>query len=161
ETVTTVRAMLAGQRLDFTGKSLRTKGFRLMVPPAAPVPIYVGALRPPMLEVAGEVGDGLAVNLFPVEALPRMLDHVAIGARHAGKDPRSIEVVCRHQVLVTDDKAAARELFRAALTGYFATPVYNKYAAWYGFEEEARQIAEGFRSGNRDLTRRGMSDRLV
>lgn len=161
ETVTTVRGMLAGEKLRFDGRTLRTHGFRLMVPPPAPVPIYVGALRPAMLELAGEVGDGVAVNLFPVEALPKMLEHVAIGARRAGKDPQQLEVVCRHQVLVTDDKAGARELFRAGLTGYFATPVYNKFAAWYGFEEEAALIAKGFQTGDRELTRKGMTDRFV
>ena len=161
ETVVAVRGMLAGEKVSLDGKALKTRGFRLMVPPAAPVPIYVGALRPAMLELAGEVGDGVAVNLFPVEALPRMREHIAIGAQRAGKDPRQLEIVCRHQVLVTDDKASARELFRAALTGYFATPVYNKFAAWYAFENEARQIAEGFQRGDRGLSRQGMTDRFV
>jgi len=137
ETVTAVRGMLAGQKVVLEGKTLRTRGFRLLVPPATEVPIYIGALRPAMLELAGEIGDGLAVNLFPADALPRMLEHVAEGARKAGKDPDGLEVVCRHQVVVTDDKAAAREMFRAGLAGYFATPVYNKFAAWYGFDEEA------------------------
>jgi alkanesulfonate monooxygenase SsuD/methylene tetrahydromethanopterin reductase-like flavin-dependent oxidoreductase (luciferase family) len=114
-----------------------------------------------MLELAGEVADGVAVNLFPVEALPKMLEHVAAGARRANKDPQKIEVVCRQQILVTDDKNGARELFRAALTGYFATPVYNKFAAWYGFEEEAAMIEKGFKTGDRALTRKGMTDRFV
>jgi probable F420-dependent oxidoreductase len=161
DTVQIVRGMLQGQKVAYEGEALHTRGFRLLVPPAAPVPIYVGALRPAMLRVAGEVGDGLAVNMFPSDALPRMLEHFAAGAEKAGKDARSMEVVCRHQVLVTQDKDAARNLFRAGLTGYFATPVYNKYAAWYGFEEEARMIAEGFQKGDRELTRKGMSDRFI
>lgn len=161
ETVQVVRAMLAGEKLKFEGKAIRTSGFRLLAPPPKPVPIYVGALRPPMLELAGEVGDGVIVNLFPPEALPKMLEHVAIGAKRAGKDAKGFEVVCRHQVLVTDDKDAARNLFRGALTGYFATPVYNKFAAWYGFEEEAAMIEKGFRTGDRELTRKGMTDRFV
>lgn len=161
ETVTTVRAMLAGEKVALEGKALRTRGFRLLVPPATEVPIYVGALRPAMLELAGEIGDGLAVNLFPVDALPRMLLHVAAGARKAGKDPGGLEVVCRHQVVVTDDKAAAREMFRAGLAGYFATPVYNKFAAWYGFDEEAELVARGFATKDRELTRKGMTDRFV
>src|SRR5260221_465721 len=82
-------------------------------------------------------------------------------AQGASKDPATFEVVCRHQVLVTDDKQGARELFRAALTGYFATPVYNKFAAWYGFEAEAALIAKGFETGDRELTRKGMTDRFV
>jgi len=161
ETVTAVRGMLAGQKVALDGETLRTHGFRLMVPPAGPVPIYVGALRPAMLEVAGEIGDGVAVNLLPVTAVGPTRAAVAAGARTAGKDPAAIEIVCRQQVVVTDDKAGARDLFRNALSGYFATPVYNRYAAWYGFEDEAKLIAEGFRTGDRALTRRGMTDRLV
>jgi probable F420-dependent oxidoreductase len=161
ETVTLVRAMLAGEKVRFAGAALQSHGYRLLAPPAGIVPIYIGALRPPMLEVAGELGDGVVVNLFPVEALPKMLEHVGTGARRAGKDAGSLEVVCRHQVLVTDDKESAREEFRAGLTGYFATPVYNKFAAWYGFEEEAALIEEGFKSGDRAVTRRGMTDRFV
>ncbi|GIW45860.1 MAG: LLM class F420-dependent oxidoreductase [Candidatus Binatia bacterium] len=161
ETVQLVRSLLRGEKSAFEGRTVRSRGLRLLMLPAAPVPIYVGALRPPMLELAGEVADGVAVNLFPASALPRMLEHVAQGAQRAGRDPNNIEVVCRHQVMVTSDRAAARELFRSALTGYFATPVYNQFAAWYGFEEEARLIAEGFRKGDRALTRKGMSDRFV
>ncbi|MGH7290338.1 MAG: LLM class flavin-dependent oxidoreductase, partial [Myxococcota bacterium] len=161
ETVTAVRGMLEGKKVALDGETLRTHGFRLMVPPPGPVPIYVGALRPAMLELAGEIGDGVAVNLLPVPAVAPTRAHVAAGAQRAGKDPASLEIVCRQQVLVTDDKAGARDLFRSALTGYFATPVYNKYAAWYGFEEEAALIERGFKSGDRALTRQGMSDRLV
>jgi len=161
ETVTAVRGMLAGQKVALDGETLRTHGFRLMVPPAAPVPIYVGALRPAMLELAGEIGDGVAVNLLPVEALAPTRAHLAAGARRAGKDPAQLEIVCRQQVLVTEDRTAARDLFRTALTGYFATPVYNQYAAWYGFEEEAALIAKGFKTGDRALTRKGMTDRFV
>jgi len=161
ETVTTVRGMLAGQKVAFDGQTLKTHGFRLMVPPPQPVPIYVGALRPAMIELAGEIGDGVAINLLPAAAVGPTKAHLAVGAQRAGKDAAALEVVCRQQVVVTDDKAGARDLFRNALTGYFATPVYNQYAAWYGFEEEAMKIAAGFKSGDRALTRAGMSDRLV
>jgi probable F420-dependent oxidoreductase len=161
ETVAAVRGMLEGKKVTLDGRTLRTRGFRLMVPPAGPVPIYVGALKPAMLELAGEIGDGVAVNLFPVSALEPTRAHIAAGARRAGKDPSSLEIVCRQQVLVTDDKAAARDIFRTVLTGYFATPVYNQYAAWYGFEEEAELIGRGFQTGDRELTRKGMTDRLV
>lgn len=161
ETVTAVRGMLEGKKVTLDGRTLRTRGFRLLVPPAAPVPIYVGALKPAMLELAGEIGDGVAVNLFPVGAVEPTRAHIAAGARRAGKDPAGLEIVCRQQVLVTDDKAAARDIFRTVLTGYFATPVYNQYAAWYGFAEEAELIARGFQTGDRELTRKGMSDRLI
>src|SRR5256886_4009781 len=95
ETVAALRPMFAGDRVTFEGKTVRTRGFRLVSPPPAPVPIYVGAPMPPMLELAGEVADGGILNFMPVEAVPRMLAHVRAGAERAGRDPAALEVVAR------------------------------------------------------------------
>ena len=93
ETVSLVRSMLKGERTSFKGKAVRSDGFRLTSLPPQPVPIYVGALKPPMLRLAGEVGDGVAVNLFPVRARPRMIAEVEAGAAKAGKSADGIEIV--------------------------------------------------------------------
>jgi len=103
ETVLALRQMLAGERVTVEGRTVRTRGFRLMSPPPAPVPIYVGALMPPMLELAGEIADGVILNFMPASAVPRMLEHVRIGAARAGRDASRIEVVARLQTAVTDD----------------------------------------------------------
>ena len=60
ETVTLVRSILSGERTAFEGSTVRSQGYRLLMKtPSPPIPIHVGALMPPMLEVAGEVGDGV------------------------------------------------------------------------------------------------------
>src|SRR4029077_18653634 len=59
ETVAALRPMLAGERVTFEGKTVRTRGFRLVSPAPAPVPIPLAALMPPMLELAGEIADGV------------------------------------------------------------------------------------------------------
>src|SRR5437870_3265572 len=149
ETVGAVRRMLAGERVAFEGKTVRTRGFRLVSPPPAPVPIYVGALMPPMLELAGEVADGVILNFMPVDAVPRMLAHVRAGAERAGRDPARLEVVSRFQTIVTDDVPAARAALRHMMGPYFATSVYNRFVAWCGFPEEARAIDAGWRAKDR------------
>jgi probable F420-dependent oxidoreductase len=161
ETVAIVRQALAGQKTDFDGERLRSHGLRLGAPPARPVPIYLAALRERMLRLAGEIGDGLILNLFPVTALPRILAAYRAGAESAGRDARSDEVVCRFQVSVTDDVPAARNLLRWAFTGYVAQPVYNRYFAWCGFEREAAAVAEGFARGDRAASAAGMTDELI
>src|SRR6185436_8862914 len=108
ETVAVLRQMLAGERVTFAGKTLRTRNFRLVSPPPKPVPIYIAALMPPMLELAGEIADGVILNFMPVDAVPRMLAHVRAGAERAGRDPARLEVVSRFQTIVTDDVPAAR-----------------------------------------------------
>src|SRR3989441_11688214 len=102
ETVAVLRQMLAGERVSFAGKTVRTRNFRLVSPPPRPVPIYVAALMPPMLELAGEIADGVILNFMPAEAVPRMLAHVRTGAARAGPDAAKLEGVARLQTLGAD-----------------------------------------------------------
>jgi probable F420-dependent oxidoreductase len=162
ETVTTVRGILAGERTSFSGKTLSSHGYRLLMKTPQPaIPIHVGALMPPMLELAGEIADGVTLNMMPVEAVPRMLEHARAAAARAGKDPASLEVVARFQVCVTDDKAGARALLRAAFGPYFATSVYNRFVDWCGFHEEAREILAGWQAKDRGRVAAGVTDDML
>lgn len=161
ESVAILRQALGGGKTDFAGAHFRSKGFRLGNVPRQRVPIYVGALREKMLRLAGEIGDGLIVNLFPVTALPKMLAAYRAGAAAAGRDGAQDEVVCRFQVLVTEDLPYARNLVRMAFGGYVAAPVYNRFFAWCGFEAEARAVAEAFARRDRAGVAAAMTDDLV
>ena len=141
ETMTLLRSMMAGEKTNFEGETLRSKGYRQA--PTSNQPIYLAGLRPNMLETAAEISDGVILNLFPRSALPKIMEHIAIGAERAGKDPASVEVVCRHMMCLTNDKELGRAAFRAAFGPYYATPVYNKFLAWAGHEDTAKEIAEG------------------
>jgi len=151
ETTIMVRSMLAGEKSDFALSTLHSRGYR-QPPLEQEVPIYLAALRPKMIEMAAEVGDGVIFNLWPKGALPKMIEHVHIGAERAGKDPMEVEVVNRHMVLVTDDKQAAVEAFRARMAPYYATPVYNNFLAWAGYEDVAATITEGWAARDREKT---------
>src|SRR5437870_5314395 len=161
ETVAVLRRMLAGDRVTFEGKTVRTRGFRLVSPPPAPVPVYVGALMPPMLELAGEVADGVILNFMPVEAVPRMLAHVRKGAQRVGRDGAELEVVARLQTLVTDDVPRARDAIRQMMGPYFATSVYNRFVAWCGFAEEARALDAAWRARDRARNVAAVTDDMV
>src|SRR5436190_16785184 len=161
ETVATLRQMLAGERVTVEGKTVRTRNFRLVSPPPAPVPIYIAALMPPMLELAGEIADGVILNFMPVEAVPRMLDHVRAGAARAGRDPSTLEVVARFQTVVTDDVPAARGAIRHMMGPYFATSVYNRFVAWCGFAEEAHAIDAAWRAKDRARNVAAVTDDMV
>jgi probable F420-dependent oxidoreductase len=161
EAVTVIRQMLAGERVTFEGKRLRTRGFRLVSPPPRPVPLYLAALMPPMLELAGEIGDGVILNMMPVEAIPRMMTHVRRGAERAGRDPKTLEVVARFQVVVTDDPKGARSALRHMLGPYFATSVYNRFAAWCGFADEAREILAAWQAKDRARNLAAVTDEMI
>lgn len=160
ETALMVRSMLAGEKSNFDLTTLRSKGYRQM-PLGEPVPVYLAALRAKMIEMAAEVGDGVIFNLWPKRALPKMIEHVGIGAAKAGKDPASVEVVNRYMVLVTDDKAAGLARFKALMAPYYATSVYNNFLAWAGYEDVAKTIADGWAERDRDKTTGAISDELA
>jgi probable F420-dependent oxidoreductase len=161
ETVAVLRQALAGERTDFSGRTLRSRGFRLGALPAKPLRIYLAGLRERMLELAGEFGDGLILNFFPLTALPKMLEAYRRGAFEAGRDATGDEVVARFQVAITDDKAAARNLVRAAFGGYVAAPVYNRFFEWVGFGDVARGVAQAFERGDRRGSALAMTDDFI
>lgn len=158
ETMALLRTMLAGEKTGFEGEVLRSRGYRQGV---TEIPIYLAALRSRMLETAAEIGDGVILNLYPRSALPKIIEHIHAGARTAGKAPEAVEVVSRQMTVVTDDKASARAAFRAAFSAYYSTPVYNKFLAWCGYEEAAKEIREGWASKDRERTAAALQDELV
>jgi alkanesulfonate monooxygenase SsuD/methylene tetrahydromethanopterin reductase-like flavin-dependent oxidoreductase (luciferase family) len=114
-----------------------------------------------MLEMAAEVGDGVVINLFPAKALPKIMEHIKIGAARAGKQFEDLEIVCRHQIFVTDDPAGARDTIRKRFAPYFATPVYNRYLAWCGYEDAAQTIEQGWKEKDRAKTSGALSDEII
>jgi probable F420-dependent oxidoreductase len=161
ETVAILRQALAGQKTDFEGSMLRSHGFRLGVVPDAPMRIYLAGLREKMLELAGEIGDGLIINFMPASAMPKILAAYRAGAERAGRDGSGDEVVARFQVAVTDDVPTARKIVRAGFAGYVATPVYNKFFEWVGFDDVAKGVREAFASKDRAASTAAMSDDFI
>ena len=158
--VAILRQALAGEKTAYTGSALRSNGLRLGTG-ATPTKIYVAALREKMLETAGEIGDGLILNLFPPRALPDILAAYRRGAQRAGRDVSNHEVVCRLLLGVNDDLDSARNMVRMGFAGYFAQPVYNAYLRWYGFEKEAQALAEAFARGDRAGSAAALTDEVI
>jgi probable F420-dependent oxidoreductase len=160
EHVQVLRSALAGERVDFDGKTLQVKRFKLGGQVVGHVPIYLGALNEKALRLAGELCDGVILNMVPERALPQILGAVRAGAEAAGRDPKQIEVVSRLHVVMTDKPEQGRELVRNVFGAYAATPGYNRCFEWIGFEREARVIREAYAKGDRAGVAAGVSEGL-
>ncbi len=163
ETVALLRRILDGERTEFEGETIRSHGFRLTSRPRSPVPIYLAALRPRMLELAGELGDGVVLNLAPAEVVPRLLEHVDAGARRSGRRVEDLEVASlQHAIVATpEEEPEALSIIRRVALGYYSAGVYNRFLAWMGHEREAEAIREGFARRDRKQTEGALSDELV
>jgi probable F420-dependent oxidoreductase len=160
ETLVTLRAVLTGERTNMAGRQVRSHGFRLRHPPPAPPPILLAALNERMLELAGELADGVYLNFLPVEAVSQAIGAVRRGAERAGRAALP-ELILSIACCVSDKPESAREEFRRSLAFYLTAPAYQKALAWYGFAAEVEQARAAW--ARRDLAGvcRAISDRLL
>jgi 5,10-methylenetetrahydromethanopterin reductase len=123
EVVTAVRRLLAMERVTFHGEFVHLDGVEIDVVHGdrSPrrVPVYIGATGPRMLELAGEIADGVLLNYLVSPAYNEAaLAALAVGAERAG---RSLDELDRPQLVVCSvdhDRAAALDRSRELLTQY-------------------------------------------
>jgi probable F420-dependent oxidoreductase len=161
ETVAVVRRLLAGEKVSFVGETLHIENARLDAPPLEPPPIYMAALNKKMLRLAGEIADGVILNLFGPEHLPILLAEVAAGAESADRDVSEIEIVVRLQVAVNTSPEQARARARSSFGPYVAASGYNTFYRWIGYEVEAVAVAEAMQNGRREEVEAAISDDLA
>ena len=123
EVVTTVRALLADETVSFSGDFVQLDGVELdyVYQERRPkeVPIYIGATGMKMMELSGEIADGVVLNyLVSPEYNKRAMEHLEIGASKAG---RSIDEIDRPQLVVcslAEDRKEALDGARLMVTQY-------------------------------------------
>jgi len=149
EMAAVLRAALAGERVTFKGETLAVDGFRLTRPVAGPVPIHVAALRPGMLRVAGEVGDGAIINWLSAGDVPRSVAVVRQAARAAGRDADAIEITARLIVNVDPPSPESDVGVRRHVTAYLNVPVYRAFHEWLGRGEVLQPMWDAWVRGDR------------
>jgi probable F420-dependent oxidoreductase len=144
-----LRSMLAGERVVFKGQTISVDGFRLTRVPEKPVPIYIAALRPGMLRVAGEVGDGVILNWNSPEDVPKCVAVVREAARKAGRDPDVIEVTARLFINIDPPGAESDLVTRRHIAAYMNVPVYRAYQEWLGRTPTLQPMWDAWAAGDR------------
>ena len=123
ETVEACRALLADETVTYHGEFVHLDGVELdyVYQERRPkdVPIYIGATGDRMLELTGEIADGVVLNyLVSPEYNRRAMDRLADGAARAG---RSLDDLDRPQLVVcsvAETRAEALDGARLMVTQY-------------------------------------------
>src|SRR5438105_9915829 len=140
----------AGERVNFEGKYYRLKNFKLMAPPPAQPPkIVLAALGPEMLELAGEIADGVLLNWIPPEAVPASIAHLEAGARRAGRTLDGFAIAGFIRTTVTDPPDAVRAGPARAITGYAIVDGYANFFRGIGYADEMAAINAKWKAGDR------------
>ncbi|MDQ3571840.1 MAG: LLM class flavin-dependent oxidoreductase [Actinomycetota bacterium] len=155
------RAILTGESPpegEFFNSKFRFMGY----PPRPDLPIYIAALSPRMLRLAGEIGDGVMLWLCnPDYVRETVIPEVAKGRERAGKPMDGFDVVVAVPVAVTDDPEAARDAFRKDLIPYASLPFYRTMLERSGFGSDLAAFDEGMAAGDVPRAMAGLSDELL
>jgi probable F420-dependent oxidoreductase len=142
-----------GQLKRYEGKYHR-HDFRELQPPAPPVrtdiPIWIAALRGPLVSLAAEIGDGVIGHpIWSVDWLTKSVpEPLARGLKRAGKQRSDVEFNAWLFVAINGDKAQAINDARPTVAFYAGIGQYEEYFAAHGFREEARQLQHAVQSGD-------------
>jgi len=125
ETVTVMKRLLNMERVTFQGEFIHVDGIELDVVHGRReprnIPIMIGATGDQMMELAGEIADGVILNYcVPLEYNDRALERLAIGAKRAG---RTVAQIDRPQLIVCsvdEDHDKAIDASKMLLCQYLA-----------------------------------------
>src|SRR4051794_1790463 len=123
EIVTVVRALLHDENVTFHGEHVHLDGVELdyVYQDRRPkdVPIYIGATGMQMMELTGEIADGVVLNyLVSPEYNAEAIEHLEIGLARSG---RTLDDIDRPQLVVCsvhEDRATALDMARLMVTQY-------------------------------------------
>jgi F420-dependent oxidoreductase-like protein len=156
-----VRMALERKRVAYQGETMELplpdgpgKALKLTIAPVqSRLPIYLGAMGPRNLALAGELADGWLGFMYAPEHAAGFRGHLEQGAARAGRDLDGFDVAPTVQVHVRDDVEAARDAMRPMLALYVGgmgsreRNFYNDQARRYGFERQAAEVQEHYLAG--------------
>ncbi len=156
-----VRAILTGEappENDFFPTAFQFMGYS-----ARPeLPIYVAALSPNMLRLAGEIGDGVMLWLCCPDYIRDVaLPAVAEGREKAGKTMDGFDVVAAVPSALTEDREAALGALRQELVTYASLPFYRAMLEGSGFADEIAAFDAGIAAGDVEQAKAGLSERML
>lgn len=151
DTVRFLRRALAGEKVDEEYETFTVRGFRLGRPPQEPPPIYVAALRPGMLRLAGREADGAIINWLGADDVPKVVAEVGPGR----------EVVARIFMCPTEDLERARFVGRMGIAAYLNVAVYAAFHEWLGRGPLLEAMWSAWRAGDRKAALAAIPDEVV
>ena len=113
-----------------------------------------------MLQLAGEIADGVTLNYLPATAVPWCVEQVRAGEARSGRPPGACTIHAYVHVGVCDPEAA-RKPARRDLFSYGVVDAYARAFTRAGFGDEMEALRAARDAGDREASVAAISDRMV
>jgi probable F420-dependent oxidoreductase len=106
ESIRQFRELTAGREIQYDGQATRLTWAK-----GSP-PVWIAGYGPKVLNMAGRIADGVILQFADPDLIAWCVGFVKEGAKQAGRDFKSIEIMAAAPVWVADDVAESREHVR-------------------------------------------------
>jgi probable F420-dependent oxidoreductase len=151
DTIRFLRSALAGDKVDHEYDTFTVRGFRLSRPVEHPPPLFLAALRPGMLRLAGREADGAIINWLSAEDVATVVPEI-------GAD---IPVAARIFVCPSEDADTVRMVGRRMIAAYLNVGVYAEFHRWLGRGSALEPMWEAWQAGDRKRALEVIPDEVV
>jgi probable F420-dependent oxidoreductase len=156
DTLRFLRQALTGEKITGSYEGFSVTGFRLARVPEQQPALYLAALRPGMLHLAGKEADGAILNWLGAEDVPKAVAEVESAASGAHR-----EIVARIFVIPTDDADLARMVGRRMITAYLNVTAYAEFHRWLGRGPALQPMWNAWAAGDRKGALAAIPDEVV
>ena len=165
EYVAVVRSVL-NRGTGYDGQLFRAGMIPLDSPPVrAALPVWLGALGPRMLALAGRIADGVILNLMSPAQAGQAARVVRAAARAAGRDPASVEVTCVVHCCLAGEGGDAAAAARAVVPRYVLHPgaprLFGELDGGPSLQGVREKVLAGDRAGAAALVPQQVADGFV
>jgi len=156
EYIDIIRMAFARERVQYDGEHYKLplpggpgKPLKMIIHPVREyMPIYLAAIGPKNLELAGEKCDGWLAIFYDPEFAKDQLESIRTGMERAGRADATFDVVPTTPVVIGDDVKACADPVRGYAALYIGgmgsreQNFYNRLASRMGYEKEAKEIQD-------------------
>lgn len=150
EYVEIIKKLLSGEEDSYHGKFFNFEKFPKLSTEPLYIPIYFGSSATRMLELVGEVADGVILNSISTpEYVDFAREKITDGARSAGRDTSKISI--GHSIIyaVADDSQEAIDAAKEDILFYISYPELDPVIERSSFKKEAVRMRELYARGDK------------
>jgi len=162
EYVEVLRRFLRGETVNFQGEMFKINGAKMGFTPSTPIKMYLTAVRSRMLQLGGEIGEGVLLSAGCAPGyIRKCVGAIENGARRGGKQLRDVDVAGFVTASVADDVREAIEANKMFLAYIFRNTHHAENIRLGGGRVDQEGLAVAVAKRDWEAAKKFISDEVV
>lgn len=157
-----LRGLFSGETVHFHGEVFHISGARMGFKPSTPIPLYMTAVKPAMLRLSGEIGDGV---LLSAGCAPKYIAHcvgeIKKGAERGGRSLGQIDIAGFITASVSENSREALDASKSFLAYIFRNQHHAENIRMGGGQVDQEALAAAIAKRDWEGAKKLISDEVV